>query len=106
MRCSGRTTGSRTRLRIDSVRRRRRGRRVIAPVVVSLDGSVGIEVFIVIIISVEESTRAGGGAEAPANGAIGTIGAEILSADGARLEAVEPLGIAGPHALPLVLSRP
>src|SRR5258708_963097 len=103
MRSSERTTVSRTRLRIDSVRRRRRGRRVIAPVVVSLDGIVGIAVFIVIIISVEESTRAGGGAEAPAHGAIGTVGAEVLSADGARFESGDLLGIAAHNALPFVV---
>src|SRR5258707_11617240 len=103
MRSSGRTTVSRTRVRIDSVRRRRRGRRVIAPAVVSLDGIVGIEVFIVIVVSVKESTRAAGGAEAPAHGAIGAVGAEVLSADGARFESGDLLGIAAHNALPLVV---
>src|SRR5260221_3485821 len=105
MRSSGRTTVSRTRVRIDSVRRRRRGRRVIAPVVVSLDGIVGIEVFVVIGLSIEERSGAGGRAEAAAYAAIRAVGAEVSSADDARFEASNILGVLADHALPFIGRR-
>src|ERR1700682_2351987 len=103
MRASGRTTVSRTRLRIDSVRRRRRGRRVMAPAVVSFVGIEGVRVFVVIGVSVEKGAGAGGGAEAAAEGAIRAVGAEVLPADGALLEARDLFGVAANNALPVVV---
>ncbi len=91
-------------MRIDSLRRSRRGRRVMAPwdVVVSLEVIIGIVVFVVILVSIEKGTGAVGGAEAPSHGPVGAVGAEIAQADGASFQSLELLGRPAGQALPFV----
>src|SRR5258706_10306394 len=98
MRSSGRTYVSRTNVRIDSVRRSRRGRKARAPVVVSV-GRIDVAI-VVITISVEKGAGTFGGAEPPPCGAVDAVGAEALSADRAMLENGALLGIAATDAVP------
>src|SRR5687767_9291865 len=82
-----------------SLRRRRRGRRVIAPLPVALSVVVELSVLIVIRFSREVvRTRAFGGAELAAEaGAVGAVGAEPAHADLALLEAHLLLGVPTAH---------
>src|SRR5216684_6526626 len=98
MRSSGRTTVSRTRARIDSVRRRRRGRRTGASVMVSV-GWIDVAI-VVIAVSVEKGPGTLGGAESPPRSPVDAVGAEVFPARGAMLEDGTLLGVAAPHALP------
>src|SRR6185369_962639 len=79
MRSSARTTVSRTRARMPSVRRSRRGRRVSAArTAVSI---VGGEIVFVIGVSVIELDRAWLRAEAAPHGFVRAVGAEPFAAD-------------------------
>src|SRR4051794_7942427 len=97
MRSSGRTTVSRTSVRIDSVRRSRRGRRDGAVVAVSIGRVVAI---VVITVSVEEGAGAFGGAEPPPRGPVNAVRAEVFAARRAVLENGTLLGIAATDAVP------
>src|ERR1043165_6666289 len=91
MRSSAATTVSRTRERIDSLRRRRRGRRVSAATPREGWRSVGTGiVFVVIFVSVEKVSRALRRAVAAAGGAVSAVGTEVAAAGNNKL-----------HALPL-----
>src|SRR5437763_1507840 len=96
MRSSGRTTVSRTSARIDSVRRRRRGRR--AGAIVSIIGTV--VAFVVIGLSKEKRPGALGRTEPPASGAVRAVRAEVLAAGRAPIQQRILLGTAAPDALP------
>src|ERR1700756_4200011 len=98
MRSSGRTTVSRTRVRIDSVRRRRRGRRTGASVRVSV-GWIDVAI-VVIAVSVEKGPGTLGGAESPPRGPVDAVGAEAFPAGGATLEDGTLLGGPAPDAPP------
>src|SRR5215213_3575108 len=99
MRSSGRTTVSRTRERMPSVRRRRRGRRV-RSAGARVESVVGFQLFVVIRLSGEVvGTAAVGGTEPPAEaGAMGAVGAEEAVADVALLEPGLLLGVSTRHA--------
>src|SRR3954470_6719311 len=96
MRSSGRTTVSRTSARIDSVRRRRRGRR--AGAIASIAGSV--IAFVVIALSVKKRPGALGRTEPPAGGAVRAVRAERLAAGEAPLQQRILLGHAATGTLP------
>src|SRR3954453_23183510 len=96
MRSSGRTTVSRTRARIDSVRRSRRGRR--SGVIASSVG--GVIAFVVIAFSVKKRAGALGRAEPPPRGPVRAVRAEVLAASDAPPQQGRPLGNAAPNALP------
>src|SRR5262245_58963650 len=100
MRSYGRTTVSRTRARTDSVRRRRRGRRVSAArAAVSVVGSE--IVFVVIDFSVVELHRAGLRAEAAPHRLVRAVGAEPLAADDATIEAEGLFGVSASGTAPI-----
>src|SRR5437762_5442606 len=100
MRSSGRTTVSRTRVRIPSVRRSRRGR-CVRPVAVRAV-SVGSEiVFVVIHLSVVVLDRAVLRAEAAAHGLVRAVGAEPLAADDATLQMRHFFGVGASDAAPV-----
>src|SRR5437870_3129236 len=99
MRSSAATTVSRTRERIDSLRRRRRGRRVRPPapraVISSFGGGI---VFVVIVFSVEKVSRASRGAVSAARGAVGTVGTEVAAAGNTTLEPLRLFAFAATDA--------
>src|SRR5215212_5316151 len=102
MRSSGRTMVSRTRERMLSVRRRRRGRRVIAEAVVSF---VGFNVFVVIRLSGEVVGAAALGRTepAPVTSAMRAVRAEVAAADVTGLETGRVVGVAAVPADAIVL---
>src|SRR5215212_11145338 len=106
MRSSGRTMVSRTRERMLSLRRRRRGRRVMAAPVVAVS-FVGFNVFVVIRFSGEiVGPSALGRAESAAvPGAMGAVGTEVAVADVTGLETGRVVGVPAVPADPLVLGH-
>src|SRR6266511_1642327 len=88
MRSSAATTVSRTRERIDSLRRRRRGRRVRPPAPREVRRSLGAGIVFVVIFffSVEKVSRALRGAVSAARGAVGAVGTEVAAAGNTPLE--------------------
>src|SRR5215212_5307732 len=100
MRSSGRTMVSRTRDRIASVRRSRRGRRVrgAAAAAVTRSASLIVRVVIVFVSVKKEVARAVGRAEAAPGGAVGAVEAEHLRADGATLERSVLFAVPAAHA--------
>src|SRR5688572_33237450 len=106
MRSSGRTIVSRTRERMPSVRRRRRGRFVRAlPAAPAVRSFFRLEVVVVIRFSREiVGAAAFGRAESPAvPRAVRAVGTEVAVADVALLETHRLLGPATAHANPLAL---
>src|SRR5947209_16906238 len=93
MRSSGRTTVSRTRERMPSVRRRRRGR-CVRPARVRVSVSGEVIVFVVIHLSVVKLDRTGLRAEAAAHSLVRAVGAIPLAADDATIEAGRLFGLA------------
>src|SRR5437764_6302016 len=95
MRSCGSTTVSRTSERIDSLRRRRRGRRVsAAPAVIgsAFDSSVRVVIFISMEVV---GTGAFGRTElAAAVCSVRAVGAEVRNADAATLEVLVVLALA------------
>src|ERR1051325_2929055 len=89
MRSSAVTTVSRTSERIDSLRRRRRGRRVspAAPREVRRSLGVGIVFVVIFGVSVEKVSRALRRAVAAAGGAVGAVGTEVAAAGDTTLQA-------------------
>src|SRR5436305_10365026 len=110
MRSSADTTVSRTSERIDSLRRRRRGRRVSALVPRVVWSSVGTGiVFVVIFVSVKVGPRAGRRAVAAAARAVGAVGTVVTAAGNTTLEAGRLFTLAAADATPFVhekYSRP
>src|SRR5438105_11643374 len=96
MRSSGRTTVSRTSVRIDSVRRSRRGRR--SGAIASRVG--GVVTFVVIAVSVEKGARALRGVEPSPGGPVRAVRAEVPAAGHTPFQQHCPLGITAPDALP------
>src|ERR1043165_3709832 len=95
MRSSAATTVSRTRERIDSLRRRRRGRRVSAATPREGWRSVGTGiVFVVIFVSVEKVSRALRRAVAAAGGAVRAVGTEVAAAGNTTLQALRLFALA------------
>src|ERR1043166_1772590 len=101
MRSSAVTTVSRTRERIDSLRRSRRGRRVRAAAPRAAWSSVGTGiVFVVIFVSVEKVSGALRRAVAAAGGAVGAVGTEVAAAGHTTLQALRLFAPAAPDAGP------
>src|ERR1041385_5170497 len=99
MRSSAFTTVSRTSERIDSLRRRRRGRSIRSAMPRSLLVAEGI-IFVVIFISVEKRACAFSRAEAAAGGAVSTVGTEVAAARDASLQPGRLLGLFAGDATP------
>src|SRR3954454_13797370 len=96
IRSSGRATVSRTSVRIDSVRRSRRGRR--SGEIASSVG--GVIAFVVLAVSVDERARASGRAEPRPGGPVRAVRAEVLAAGDAPVEQRVLLRIAATDAVP------
>src|SRR4051794_14260203 len=90
-------------VRMASVRRSRRGRRVSAARAASVS-VVELSVLVVIFVSPEISAAALGRAEAAARGAVRAVGTEPPRADPAALEARVLLGAPAPDTNPLFVS--
>src|SRR6185436_20071544 len=114
MRSSGRTTVSRTRARMASVRRRRRGRRLSGAAAAAAARSTPLIVFVdIVFVSLEkEVAGAVGRAEAATGRAVGAVRAEQLRADRAALQPhhffrlpaadADPRNIARRHVLSII----
>src|SRR5437016_7869359 len=99
MRSSAATTVSRTRERIDSLRRRRRGRRVRPPAPREVRKSVGAGIaFVVIVFSVEKVSGALPRAVSAAGRAVGAVGTEVAAAGNTTLEPFRLFAVAATDA--------
>src|SRR5881396_1460607 len=99
MRSAAATTVSRTRERIDSLRRRRRGRRVRPPAPREVRRSFGGGiVFVVIFFSVEKVSGALARAVSAARGAVGAVGTEVAAAGNTSLEPLRLFAFAATDA--------